>query len=366
MNCSKCGEVCCCPMEPPPSAVLAESIAGMNLQDSHTDRRQESAFLAAPDVSHQQSSEADPGWRDEVASRLNRYRARRKAPPPRYPSLRLPFDRVEAAGRQYPNLEEPAAPVYEPLSNQALALDGMQQLPSSPDVTYQEPAPPVEALPQIRQSAAPPSAKVIEFPRFAWAPPPPPPDQLAEPVMDRPRILDVPEVETQLPALGGITIEPMQVEEPPNRLGIDTPVQCAPLGLRIVAAVTDALLIATAAALFGFIFWNVAEIRPPRLQLIGLSAGIFFALWAAYQYLLIVYSGRTPGLALAHLELTRFDGTPAKRSLRRWRILASFLSAVSLGMGYVWVFLDEESLCWHDRITRTYLGPRNPNVKKTL
>jgi hypothetical protein len=46
--------------------------------------------------------------------------------------------------------------------------------------------------------------------------------------------------------------------------------------------------------------------------------------------------------------------------LRRWRVLASFLSAVSLGMGYVWVFLDEDSLCWHDRITRTHLARRAP------
>ena len=32
--------------------------------------------------------------------------------------------------------------------------------------------------------------------------------------------------------------------------------------------------------------------------------------------------------------------------------------AASLGMGYAWVFLDEDVLCWHDRITHTYLAPR--------
>jgi hypothetical protein len=54
-------------------------------------------------------------------------------------------------------------------------------------------------------------AKIIEFPRFAWAPPAPPPDQLAEPVIDRPRILEVPEFAPLPPALGGITIEPARV-----------------------------------------------------------------------------------------------------------------------------------------------------------
>jgi hypothetical protein len=31
-------------------------------------------------------------------------------------------------------------------------------------------------------------------------------------------------------------------------------------------------------------------------------------------------------------------------------------------MGYVWLFLDEDILCWHDRITHTYLAP----VKKAV
>jgi len=39
-------------------------------------------------------------------------------------------------------------------------------------------------------------------------------------------------------------------------------------------------------------------------------------------------------------------------------VLASWLSAVSAGMGYAWVFLDEDVLCWHDRITHTYLAPK--------
>jgi hypothetical protein len=92
----------------------------------------------------------------------------------------------------------------------------------------------------------------------------------------------------------------------------------------------------------------------------GMSGGLLALFWAAYQYLLLVYSGSTPGLRLARLELTRFDGSRVGRRLRRWRVLASFLSAASLGMGYAWVFLDEDSLCWHDRITHTYLAPKKP------
>jgi uncharacterized RDD family membrane protein YckC len=143
-----------------------------------------------------------------------------------------------------------------------------------------------------------------------------------------------------------------------KRPGIDIPLQSAPLGRRILAAAIDGVIIAAACALFGFIFWKMTAIRPPRFQLIAFAAGLPAMFWAAYQYLLMVYSGMTPGLLLARLELSRFDGSRAARRLRRWRVLASYLSAVSLGMGYAWVFLDEDSLCWHDRITHTYLAPK--------
>ena len=50
------------------------------------------------------------------------------------------------------------------------------------------------------------------------------------------------------------------------------------------------------------------------------------------------------------------DGEIPGRSTRRWRALAMALSAVSLGLGFLWCLLDEDTLCWHDRITRTYLS----------
>ena len=125
-----------------------------------------------------------------------------------------------------------------------------------------------------------------------------------------------------------------------------------------MAALVDGIIIAAASALFGFIFWEIAALQPPLPQILSLGAGIPCVFWVAYQYLLVVYAASTPGLRLAGLELACFDGTATSRSLRRWRVLASYLSAVSLGMGYGWVFLDENSLCWHDRITHTYLAPK--------
>jgi uncharacterized RDD family membrane protein YckC len=208
--------------------------------------------------------------------------------------------------------------------------------------------------------AGPATAKIIEFPR-SWTPAPAPVDELAEPVLDsdRPRILEAPEFISPPPALGGITIESAQQPEMERRLGIDIPLQSAPLSRRIFAAAIDGVIIGFAGVLFAFIFWKLTAIRPPQFQIVGLAAGLSGLFWAAYQYMLLVYSGTTPGLRLAGLKLARFDGSPASRRLRRWRVLASFLSAASLGMGYAWVFLDEDALCWHDRITQTYLAPKH-------
>jgi uncharacterized RDD family membrane protein YckC len=158
--------------------------------------------------------------------------------------------------------------------------------------------------------------------------------------------------------LGGITIDAAEPKDVHRRPGIDIPLQAAPLARRMAAAAIDGLIILLGAALFGMIFWNVTAMRPPLSQLLGLAVAVPWFLWALYQYLLLVYAATTPGLRLAGLELAQFDGSRANRRLRRWRVLASYLAAVSLGMGYVWVFLDEDALCWHDRITHTYLAPR--------
>jgi hypothetical protein len=336
MNCPKCGEVCSCVLEPSPGYGIPEVAVSAEISG----------------ITESETPGSPGEWRDELADRLNRYRARRKAPPPRYPSLRLPFEKVAYSTRT-PGREASVAPIFEANSNHALALDDTRPDAVSAAPPIEEPQ---EQFARISIPLQQASAKIIEFPRFAWAPPVPPPDQLAEPVGEQLRILEVPEFQPSAPALGGITIEPIEAEPIEKRLGIDIPLQIAPLRRRLAASAVDAVIVACASALFGLIFWKVAAVRPPQLQFLSIAAGILTVFWAVYEYLLIVYSGSTPGLRAAGLELTRFDGSATTRAIRRWRILCSYLSALSLGMGYVWVFLDEDSLCWHDRITRSHFG----------
>jgi uncharacterized RDD family membrane protein YckC len=304
-----------------------------------------------------------PTWRTEVSERLHTYRARRRPRGPRYPSLRLKFETPEATWAAPVRTSEPppspqrtqssAAPVLA--NRQAVAMERVEIAtePSSniPDkVTAQ--AVPARVQPHPGEM----TAKIIEFPRLMY-PAPVSLHELADPVTDRPRILEAPDVLPPPPALGGITIEEARVREPERRLGIDMPLRSAPLKQRLLAVAIDAAIVVLAGVDFGAIFYRIAGIRPPLTQIVAFGAGLMGALWAAYQYLLIVYSGTTPGLRAMKLQLQRFDGSFPSRRLRRRRVLGSVLAGISLGMGYAWQFLDEDNLCWHERVTKTYLAP---------
>src|SRR5208337_2900526 len=181
-------------------------------------------------------------------------------------------------------------------------------------------------------------------------------DELAEPVFDRPRILEVPEQMPPPPALGGILIEPEEKTAAERRPGFELPLNPPPMARRLTAGVVDLLIVSISFAAFADMFFRVTHAVPPFRQAAGVCAGLIAVVWIVYQYLFLVYPGATPGLKLTSLQLSRFDGTPAPRSLRRWRVLASVLSGLSLALGYAWCFFDEDQLCWHDRITRTYMA----------
>ena len=303
----------------------------------------------------------DTSWRAEVTARLHRYQARRRPRAPRYPSLRLKFEVPEATvSNSIRTAETLSSPVAEsaffPMSasRESVAIDCIEPKPEAapsdrPSEHIQRPAP----LPATRRPET--TGKIIEFPRPAYEPPVTT-NELAEPMFNRPRILEAPDVVPPPPALGGILIEEVAKAEPERRPGIDMPLHPAPVEQRLAAMMIDCILVLVGVVVFGAIYYQLTKARLPILQVVALAGGLLGAFWAAYQYLLVVYSGTTPGLCAMKLQLLRFDGAPAKRSVRRWRVLCSWLSAVSLGMGYLWQFLDEDGLCWHERVTKTYLA----------
>ena len=295
-------------------------------------------MAAAPFQPDLLGGEGSSSWRDEVAARLNNYRARRTPRGPRYPSMRLKFG--------------PANPPTVTLAHRRpVALES--SMCTDPVVTTAVPMAYAAPAPAPMES----SAKIIEFPHPSAASQRQF-DELAEPVLDRPRILEAPELVPAPPALGGILLEAAVERADERRPGFEMPLQPAPMIRRLLAVTTDAVLVILAFTAFAYIFLKVTPTVPPLTQAAGISAVLLGLFWTGYQYLLLVHAGSTPGLQLAKLELSRFDGAPVPRRIRRWRVLASVLSGVSVGLGYAWCFLDEDRLCWHDRITRTYMAPR--------
>ena len=314
-------------------------------------------------------------WRVEVAARLERYRTRRKPRSPRYPSLLLPFDAPESWSRPAPPTESKGtasatvatAPAraeqdFAFQTNEEPAADGAPSL-----------AEPRQAWQQYPEQAPEQSAKVIEFPRSAAIPVFRPSD-LADPVFDRdrPRIVEAPEILPPPPALGGMLIDPPHQEPADRRAGVDFPLPSASVFRRALAALVDGVVLGTALAAFVAIFLRLNPslnpslnpglnpVRGPLPMLAGALGVVAVLLWAVYEFLFVVYTGATPGLRATRLRLAAFDGSPLNRRWRRWRVLASFLSALSAGLGFLWCVLDQDGLCWHDRITRTHVQSAPP------
>lgn len=343
------------------------------------------------------SSEDSRAWRNEVSARVSSYRSRRPRAP-RYPSLQLKFESSEprwnyrstetsppavrpaseinhelpegqAAAEPAPQMRRDPAPQEASQSGQNYPLDSAsrqsgegQSYKRETAATWQSAAfqpntnLPTAPIPDLSQGAS----NLLEFPRPEFprpmTPPVRPADELAEPVQDRLRIIEAPEVTPPPPALGGILIESREEPAADRRPGFEIPLQSSSLSRRITAAAVDAIIVLAAGALFAYIAAKtVAPVMHGR-ELAGSACLVLALLWAGYQYLALVYTGSTPGLRIAGLELVRFSGKPAPRRLRRWRFFASLLSAISLALGYFWCFLDEDGLCWHDRITRTHMS----------
>jgi uncharacterized RDD family membrane protein YckC len=284
-------------------------------------------------VVHAVSSEAPefyrpvepPVWRDEVSNKVDAYRARR------------------GRGRR-----------YDPASSLSLEF---------------EPLPEPELPPPARYAAVrlelveKPDTNIIEFPKpmpVASVAALPLAEELAEPIVETPRILDVPDGTHQpLPPqpMADITLDQHEMETALSALAAELPLPVATMGPRIGAGLIDMLVILTATAIFGMIFMMIAKELPQGRELGAAALLLPGVLWSVYHYVFLVRCGTTPGMQMAQLGLANFpDERPVTRNQRRARACAMMVSAVSVGLGFLWALLDEDRLAWHDRISHTFLA----------
>src|ERR1700689_4047626 len=155
MSCPICGEICQCSSAANACGntsvprwlsdpEMAPQLAVPEVEDSVSCTAERPSIEQDTIVSSSEESADDSQvWRQEVAARLNQYQARRKPRPPRYPSLRLPFEEPAPAPT---TATEPQFFHRATVSNHALALD------TFPESSEPEGLPTVDFLTQGSQN----------------------------------------------------------------------------------------------------------------------------------------------------------------------------------------------------------------------
>jgi len=220
-------------------------------------------------------------------------------------------------------------------------------------------APPGAAL--VAAPALPAQGNLIVFPRPRLEPPllpQPSCDELADPVSHRPRILEVPE--DLMPAMQGSLFPEIRLdgEEPEvsavREPEIEVPLQVAPVSARLMAGLTDGVVVLAAGALFGAIACRALP-EVPHTKPFWMALGVVTVLlWAVYQHLFLLYAGRTVGMSMRGIHLSTFDGRVPEWAERRRRARFIVLSFASVALGFLWALADEDTLCWHDRLSQTF------------
>jgi len=336
------------------------------------------------------SGEAPELWRDEVQSRLERYKRRRGRRIEGAFSMRFPFPPEETAAVQ-------ATAALEPLTDPepvALAFDNRLVESARPELPIEEPeevepgednaspAPesvtvPAEVvsvaaaahelqpkseeppIPVIELPPRPqPRRKVIAFPAPAYAAPVEMARRIADPVQpEQLRILDVPEELQAVPAtpfLEGLLDAPAPPPASIRTDAVELPRTPARGARRAGAALIDIVLTLAGTGVCAAVAGRFVTELPSTKFVVAGAAAVSVMLWASYQYLFVVYGGRTLGMRATRIRLRTFKDRSLNFRQRRLRVVGLYLSVLSLGMGVWWYFVDTDTLCWHDRISQTF------------
>lgn len=241
------------------------------------------------------------------------------------------------------------------------ALD--RYLISEPEPAMESQSEP-EAVPEpVPEPMAAPATQgnLIVFRRPLLEPPlvpQPSRDELAEPMHKRPRILEVPE--DIMPVVQGSLFPEIRLDvdesesSAPREPKIEVPLSVAQVSDRFAAGLMDLGVVLTASLLFGAIAWYALPEVPHTKPFFMVLGVVTFLLWAVYQHLFLLYAGRTLGMSLRGLRLSTFDGHAPEWKQRSSRARFMFISMAPVMLGFLWAMVDEDMLCWHDRISRTF------------
>ncbi len=183
-------------------------------------------------------------------------------------------------------------------------------------------------------------------------------DELAEPMNNRPRILEVPE--DIMPAVQGSLFPEIRLDgdvqesSSPREPKIEVSLPVAAISERLMASLADLGVVLAAGLLFGGMAWHALPEIPHTKPFWMVLGVVTVLLWAVYQHLFLLYAGRTLGMSLRGIRLSTFDGRVPGWGQRGRRARSMFVSFAPVTLGFLWALVDEDELCWHDRISQTF------------
>jgi uncharacterized RDD family membrane protein YckC len=133
----------------------------------------------------------------------------------------------------------------------------------------------------------------------------------------------------------------------------------ASVGTRLFALALDALLVFFAAVVLALAFWvpvgSVGFINHPDEHPFAywLYWSLLFLGASAYTVLMTAMNGQTLGKQLAGAIVLQPDGRVISLRIALVRFLVSLVSALPLGLGFLWALWDKNHETWHDKAART-------------
>lgn len=261
--------------------------------------------------------------------------------------------RCRRCGRRLHFANPRPAPEGYPVANGGAAVAAARAIlaePPRPRLSDRQDAPPQGSLFGDREPA-----KVIPFRGGAvaavTAPPRPKPEPRSTPRTPRSR-----EQTEELPLLDFLPPAPRAPRT--LKTSVEAVIYCdAPVATamhRAVAAALDFGMMLIGVGLFlgahhlcgGEIFLNKVAISA-YVAAAALVCLFYGSLW-------VIAGGETAGMRWTRLRLVNFDGFQLERRERWVRFAGACLSFAAGGLGLLWALVDEESLTWHDHISKTF------------
>ena len=288
---------------------------------------------------------------------MRAYRARHNRPEPDDPQPELSFDDPAsddafADSDAAESLHGAVAPQRdaEVTAREVIASESRLETPQREPIerTTHNRVPPRSAasgasFPAVNDFVAPPPA----LPR---RPDPPPP-------RDRPKLEHL-EIDVAQPAFDFDAADGQSYakrSEPELSWSDSAVFTVAPLARRRKAALLDAALLLFSYGAFLSVFAALGgrfAFSKLDVAVVGATLAVFYALYVA---LFTFFGGTTPGMMLRHLRVVGFDGSEPTPAQLVWRSFGYLVSAGTLMFGFLSALWDDDGLCWHDRISQTYL-----------